>query len=188
MKAQAAALTIVIAAAFGVAGCADDPGRGAGAEKSGQETAQAWALGDGNVTEEEYRTAVAKFIGCMADAGYGATEPMLSPVDGLTLLFDFKPSGDIAAYNAKLELCNETQFTQIEPKYVEARTQVMDPALRKAATECLTKEGFEVTGTETNVREFMAATGTTVQVTMDCVSPAMKKLFPGLPALLKVRV
>ncbi|MFV2109042.1 hypothetical protein [Micromonospora sp. LOL_015] len=149
--------------------------------------AQDWALRDGDVTEVEYQTAVDGFLSCMAHAGYNASEPALSPVDGLTLLFDVEPSGDPNVWNTKVEECNLTHISDIEPAYVEANTQVMDARLREVAVKCLEEKGVALTGVEQNVTELVKSAEGSMQMVMGCVGPALRTLYPDLPTTLKVR-
>jgi hypothetical protein len=148
---------------------------------------QNWALGDGKVDEKEYRKALDDFMTCMKDAGYESVGPVLSPLDGLTLLFEVQPSGEPAVYNAKIEECNSRHLSWIEPGYVEAGTQVMDDKVRLATVKCLEAKGLKLTGTETNVTEFVESAGGSTTVVMPCAIDAAKKLYPELPNEVNVR-
>lgn len=149
--------------------------------------AQAWALDDGVVTESEYRSAIDGFVSCMRDAGYAISDPVLSPVDGLTLLYDLDPSGPPDAWNKKVEECDASYVSQIEPTYVEARDQVMEPSLRSATARCLSDKEIKLSGKEQNVKEFSDSANDPGNVVMQCVTTAMRELFPGYSNYLKVR-
>ncbi|QNP73105.1 hypothetical protein IAG44_29175 [Streptomyces roseirectus] len=69
-----------------------------------------WALGDGRVSETEYRTAMNRFISCVRNAGYATTTPVLSPADNLTLVHDITPDGDPDTYNEAVQTCNLADF------------------------------------------------------------------------------
>ncbi len=150
-------------------------------------TAQAWALDDDTVTEHEYQKAIGDFVACIKAAGYDASTPVLSPIDGLTMLFDLKASGDMNVYNTKMETCNQTHLSHIEPAYVEQRRQVMDTRLRDATARCMTDKGIKLTGREANAGDFAAATHNAMATVMECVRPAAHELFPNLPTEIKVR-
>lgn len=194
MKARVSTLVVLL-----LAGCtpAADPNRKAVASRetaaseaaivAREKAAQAWALGDGIVTDAEYRGAADKYIGCMADAGYSATKPVVSPIDGLTLLFDIEPFGDPAVYNEKLDYCNGQHFSWIEPTFVEARKQVMAAPLREATVACLRDKGFKPTGAESSVGEFRKTADDSVDAAMACVMSAAAALYPELPETLKIR-
>jgi len=172
-----------------VTGCAptSDDGRDPGTPDTGFPPAQAWALGDDEVTEAEYLDAIGKFISCVRDAGYSTSDLVLSPIDGLTMLYDIPPSGDPDAWNKKVEECNLTHVSHIEPAYVETHDQVMEPALRTATAECLRGKGFNPGGNERNVKEFVEATDKTGNATTDCVTTTMRDVFPHVPGFLKIR-
>lgn len=179
------ALVITLALSAGCTSAAGNASRGTPAVDA--EKAQAWALSDGVVTEAEYRTAIERFISCVRDAGYEVTDPVLSPIDRLTLLYDLTANGDRERWNKRIEYCNDTEVSYIEPRYVEAREQVMEPSLRAASAECLNHRGFELTGNERNVRDFVKATNGSTATVMECVTPALQRLFPNVPGFLKVR-
>ncbi len=162
--------------ALAVAGCA----------AGGPEAAQAWALEDGVVTKAEYHKAVGGFLTCLREAGYEVTEPVISPMDGLTLLYDIVPSGEPAAWNEKLESCNHRHLSHIEPAYVEAIEHVMDESLRQGVAQCLAKKGITAKGSERNATDFVAASGNRPLVVMECVTTTARAIFPGLPNELKV--
>jgi hypothetical protein len=173
-----------------VAGCAPMVGndrRGAELADTGPPAAQSWALGDGVVTKDEYRTAIEGFISCVRNSGYEASDAALSPVDGLTLLYEIPPSGDPEAWNAKVEECNLAHVSHIEPAYIEAQQQVMDPELRDATAECLRKKGFQPQGGERNVKELIESTDKVGSATTECVTLTMSQLFPQAPGFLKIR-
>jgi hypothetical protein len=149
---------------------------------------QAWALGDGVVTKEEYTAAVKAFRGCITAAGYRVSEPMISPVDGLTLLYDLLPSGDPKVWNKAIEACNLRHISHIEPAYVEGHTQMMAVRLRAATANCLTRQGIALKGGEKNLADFISAAGMRRrQSVMDCVVKAARELFPNLPDELVIR-
>ncbi|SEF37492.1 hypothetical protein SAMN05421837_11452 [Amycolatopsis pretoriensis] len=139
------------------------------------------------VTETEYRTSIDGFVSCMRNAGYAVTDPVLSPIDGLTLLYDLHPSGDPDAWNKKVDECDSGFVSQIEPAYVESREQVMAPVLRSATATCLTDGGIRLSGSEHNVKDFVDAAEGAGDKVMRCISTAMKRLFPDYPGFLKVR-
>jgi hypothetical protein len=150
------------------------------------EQAQAWALGDGIVTQEEYHTAVDRFIACMRDAGFESTKPIVSPIDGATLLYDVIPGGDPAAWNETIDRCNTHHVSRIEPAYVESQDHVMVAPLRQAVAGCVTSKGFKLAGEERNATDFVAAAGGQARPVMECVVEMARELFPELPSDVKV--
>jgi hypothetical protein len=182
----AAMLAAVLLSVTGCASVASDGDRGVPAIDPLQ--AQAWALGDGVVTEDEYRTAVEKFRSCMKDSGYTVTPPVLSPIDGLTLLYDAIPTGDVKTWNVKIEECNLTTVSHVEPGYVESHTQVMDEKVRRATIDCLVAKGIKTSGTERNIQEFQAVAAKNKKETiMGCIMKSARDIYPDLPHQITVR-
>jgi hypothetical protein len=147
---------------------------------------QAWALGDGIVTQEEYHTAVDRFISCMRDAGFDSTRPVLSPIDGVSLLYDIVPGGDPAVWNKTIDSCNALHISHIEPAYVESQEHVMAAPLRQGVTDCVASKGIRRAGSERNVTDFVSAAGGQVPTVMECVVNVARELFPELPSDLKI--
>lgn len=176
---------VVLAAVTGCSSVAE----GAGPDSLGidPEVEQAWALGDGVVDRHEYRTAMARFVSCLADSGYQVTEPVLSPIDQLTLLYDIVPEGDPDTWNRNVEICNLRHISHIEMVYVEAQEQVMDESLRSAAAGCLSEKGVVLTGDERAVEDFVLAAGGDGATAMDCVLVSARRLFPELPSAVRIR-
>lgn len=153
------------------------------------EGAQAWALGDGTVTRQEYHRAVDLFATCVSRADITATARVLSPVDGRTLLFDLVPgegSDDPSAWNHAVETCNETHLSLIEPAYVEKQPHVMDPSLRTAVRTCLKEHGLPTTGVERNATDFVADSRERASDILTCIDVSARRVFPNLPADLKI--
>jgi hypothetical protein len=173
---------LTLAIITGCAPAADDRGEGAPSYPA----AQAWALDDGAVTDEEYRRAIDGFAGCVRGAGFPVADAVLSPVDGLTLLYGIPPTGDPDAWSKAVEDCNLAHISHVEPVYVEAREQKMTPELREATARCLRDKRVRVAGTERNVREFVDAGGKSPEV-MECVSASTQRLYPELPGFLRIR-
>ncbi|MFP3969416.1 hypothetical protein SMC26_44475, partial [Actinomadura fulvescens] len=96
----------------------------------------------------EYSTAVDHYRACVTSAGYQVTPAVLSPVDGLTMQFEAKLSGDPTVYNQAVDDCNHRHLSHIEPAYFERHTQVMNTRLRSATAACLAGKHAVVTGKE----------------------------------------
>ncbi|MET9973339.1 hypothetical protein ABZZ80_47770, partial [Streptomyces sp. NPDC006356] len=147
---------------------------------------QEWALRDGKVTAAEYRTAVDRFTSCVKEAGYPVSDPVRSPVDSVTLIYDITPSGEPEVYNEAVQRCNLSHLSLIEPTFVEAQRQVMDKKLRPAVADCLRDRGAALTGEERNIAEFAAAV-TDESMAVECVTRARIKIYPGLPDEVPIR-
>ncbi|WP_089958680.1 hypothetical protein [Lentzea xinjiangensis] len=152
----------------------------------GPPAAQSWALDDDTVTDAEYRKAVDDFVLCVRAAGYAVTDPALSPVDGLSLIYRITPAGDPAAYNDIVQTCNIGTMSHIEPRYVEPRHQRMDNRLRPVVAGCLRDRGIATSGQEENVVDFDARTEND-DLLMECVLHAVNEVFPELPDVITIR-
>ncbi|MFE3716374.1 hypothetical protein [Streptomyces cyaneofuscatus] len=147
---------------------------------------QEWALEDGKVTAAEYRTAMTRFVSCVRDAGYSVSDPVRSPADNLTLIYDMTPSGDTDVYNEAVQDCNLSHLSLIEPTFVEAHPQVMDEALRVAVRGCLAGQGIPVTAEERNLTDFATSAEDETKV-VDCVTAQWGSVYPKLPTVVPLR-
>lgn len=153
------------------------------------ESKQQWALKDGEVTPGEYHRAVDGFATCFTDAGFRAGKRVLSPVDRRTLMFDLLPGEralGAAAWNRAVAECTETHLSHIEQRYVESHEHVMDPSLRAPVRKCLDGKGIRTTGKERNATEFVATSPKEPLPVLKCINDSARRVFPGLPADLKV--
>ncbi|MFG3296836.1 hypothetical protein ACGF3G_49705 [Streptomyces sp. NPDC048179] len=179
--------TLVVAGLLAaVAGCA--PAGDGGQDRSGDIPlpGQQWALGDGKVTAAEYRTAVNRFVSCVRHAGYAVSDPVRSPADSLTLIYDITPSGDPDTYNEAVQKCNLAHLSMIEPKFVEAQPQVMAKPLRAAVADCMRRQGVHLTNKERNLAAFAASAKDNTEV-IKCVAEQWRRLYPKLPTTTVLR-
>ncbi|MFV2084750.1 hypothetical protein [Micromonospora sp. LOL_021] len=182
-------LTIVLGVAL-VAGCARGAEESPSSEPVSGENypeSQDWALADGVVSADEYVQAIDKYVSCVRNSGYRVTDPVQSPIDGLTLLFDITPEGDPGLWSATVEDCNVDHLSHIEPAYVEAHDQSMTIELRDVTAECLESNGVAVSKLEQNVVDFVSSAKGNTKLVMSCISTSMKTLYPDMPGFLKVR-
>ncbi|MFI0976386.1 hypothetical protein ACH4SP_05075 [Streptomyces sp. NPDC021093] len=152
-------------------------------------SSQKWALGDGEVTQAEYHRAVDRFAKCFTDAGFQVSQRKQSPIDGRTLLFDLLPGRspvNVEDWNRAVERCSETHLSHIEQQYVESHKHVLDPALRTAVQKCLASKGIRATGTERNATELVARSQKEPLPVLKCIDDSARRVFPGLPADLKI--
>lgn len=119
---------------------------------------QAAMMADGEITAEEFQDAFDLFRKCLENAGEGiAAGPYTSPVDGLSLDYLIDP-GEIEDPIAQGEIeigCDDKYLQLLEPDYVYSHEPKMDPALHSALRECLAEKGFETSGEEKSVRDFV---------------------------------
>jgi hypothetical protein len=180
--------TIIVAVILAaVSGCAP-AGSDGGQESSGDIPlpGQQWALNDGKVTAAEYRTAMDRFVSCVRDAGYPVSDPVPSPADNLTLIYEITPSGAPDVYNEAVQRCNLSHLSLVEPTYVEAHAQVMDAPLRAAVGDCLRGRGVTPTTRERNLADFAESAKDETKV-VDCVTERWGRVYPTLPEEVPLR-
>lgn len=186
MRAGSIVAGLVLAAA--AAGCAPDAGRSVrGAPEETSLPGQQWALEDGRVDAAEYGRAMNEFISCVRGAGYEVTDPVISPIDGLSLLYQITPSGDPASYNEAVQRCNLSHLSMVEPTYVESHPKVMEETLRSAVVRCLRGRGRTASGDERNATELAEAARDEPAV-VECITESRVRLFPELPDEAVVRI
>ncbi|MDR1189627.1 MAG: hypothetical protein LBK95_19610 [Bifidobacteriaceae bacterium] len=152
-------------------------------------TEQAALMADGEITADEYQDAFDQLRGCLDGIGMTITVgPYVSPVDGLTLEFMMGPPDP----NAEMTMtdsqhvteCDERHFATLNHDYSHSREPQMDPALHSAVRDCLADKGFETSGTEKTVEDFV---GEAAQVdpagsdrddaVSDCMRSEMERLY-----------
>jgi hypothetical protein len=151
---------------------------------------QAAALSDGEVSEQEYRSAFDDLGYCLARDGITVTEPQVSPIDNLRLVFSYSLNGVDGARAAEIQAtCEERYWSDISAFYVGTHPKVLDPKLVTAVTACLNESGIETRGDETAFRDLagsdpVSSKGTLSEraaVASTCLEEAVNYLFPGFP-------
>ncbi|CAN3702713.1 hypothetical protein MMX123_02743 [Microbacterium sp. MM2322] len=144
-------------------------------------------VADGDVSADDYQAGFELFSDCMNAQGQTVSEPHLSPVDGMALVWEATPGAGRAAteYSADLADCYDPYGT-LEAIYNETGPGQMDEPLRAATQECLAAEGYQVPDTALNTTDMRAyVDGDPVEqltVLTDCIVPAATKLYPDIPA------
>lgn len=114
-------------------------------EKSAGHDETAELLRDGFVDKGDYDKAFANLERCMTDLGYTVTEPLISPADGLSFLFEYGNPGRAQDKFQSDSLECETKFWAVASAvYLNTTEQVTEEAVRVAAIECMNKKGFDV--------------------------------------------
>jgi hypothetical protein len=122
---------------------------------------QAAMMKDGVITAEELQDSFDLLRGCLGERGLGTTVgPYTDPVDGLSLLFMIgDPGGSETPMSEDDENfmveCQERYFLDLHYDYAHSHPPQMDPPLKKATRECLADRGYETTGEEKSVRDFV---------------------------------
>ncbi len=139
---------------------------------------------DGEVTGEEYREGVDMFVTCMNDRGYTTTDPILSPVDNLSIMVEPDPAGkSMDVYGPDLEECR-MYMGQLEAMYPITHTQVMDAPLLVAIKACMAEVGEPVPEDASNYPEMKPADLTFESpwniVFGECLTKNVFTLYPDL--------
>ncbi|MEW1976300.1 hypothetical protein AB0301_14665 [Microbacterium profundi] len=150
--------------------------------------ANAKAMEDGELTEGEYYAAARRYQECYREQGIVLPEPVLSPVDNVTLEWDFP---DTAMSSGKktgeaLETCTK-QWTPVSLAYGATHDQHTDPLLLDATRECLKKEGFDTPDDAVRVADLIgdpnSDSGKQSTAAEKCLIAEAFKLYPDLPAV-----
>lgn len=159
---------------------AAEQARDAGAE------ANAEAMEDGELTEDEYRAAARRYQECYRDQGIVLPEPVLSPVDNVTLEWDFPDTAISTETAAKLEVCTG-QWTPVSVAYGATHDQFIDPLLLAATRTCLSDAGFDTPEKSVRVADLVGDpskdSGRQSAAAEKCLIAQAFKLYPTLPAV-----
>ncbi|MDR1633754.1 MAG: hypothetical protein LBS27_02270 [Bifidobacteriaceae bacterium] len=122
---------------------------------------QAAMMKDGVITAEELQDSYDLLRDCIAERGFDITAgPYISPVDGLSLEFTMGvPGGSETPISEDddsfMNECQERYFLDLHYDYANSHPPQMDPPLKTATRECLADRGYETTGEEKSVRDFV---------------------------------
>ncbi|MDR0366221.1 MAG: hypothetical protein LBH68_05285 [Bifidobacteriaceae bacterium] len=149
-------------------------------------TEQAAMLEDGEITAEEYQEAFDLFRSCLEEVGEGiAAGPYVNPLDGLTYEFMIDPGNVVDPIEqGKNEIaCEDRYFDPLDYDYGHSHEPQMDPVLHEALRECLADKGFETSGEEKSVRDFVGGDAAEVGSDLDnavteCIRSEVERLYP----------
>jgi hypothetical protein len=151
------------------------------AEESGH-SEQAEIFSDGIVSEDEYRGAFRMLQACYAEIGVTASEPIVSPVDGHTLVFNTDLGGlSEEAALPPLYTCDERFWMLVDAVYSYSNPQVMEPALLQAVKECIRVDGGDPPEDAKSVPELVD--GDNPGPVDTCVHTQMAKLYPEITSV-----
>lgn len=102
-------------------------------------------LSDGVIDKADYDQAFTNLEQCMTGLGYTVTDPVVSPADGLSLLFGYVNPGRAPEKLDSDSLECETKFwAAVTTVYTNTNEQTTEEAVRVAAIDCLNAKGFKV--------------------------------------------
>ncbi|UJP09311.1 hypothetical protein L2X99_12820 [Microbacterium sp. KUDC0406] len=148
---------------------------------------QAEILSDGEITEDEYWQALTALRECVESKGYGFSEPVLSPVTGIT--YEFVYYGNGRAEDQVLSdtaACESKYWEPTSSAFQSTHEQVMDRALRTAVLSCLDHGGHPGVADGRNLAEISPVIDddfSTREAARECTSAEAQKLYPNLPSV-----
>lgn len=141
------------------------------------------ALSDGEVTPSEYQESIDRTRACLRDMGIDTTEPMLNPVDSLTLLFDFATSED-AVKATEGPTCQDEYQNLTEIAYLSTHQARMDAAFSALLKACVEAQGATIEGTPDRYREYVDAVGQeNLDLLVGCATESARTINPNAPSL-----
>lgn len=143
---------------------------------------QARMLADGSVSEAEYLQAVDEVRACAERDGNGISEPVLSPIDNLTLEFGF-PQGALSDDEvwSMSDRCLQQWFWTVHTGYLVSHDARMDTDLLEASVECMAEQGFTLAGDLRNARDLAVRVPREGEAALaDCIADAVARLRPDL--------
>jgi hypothetical protein len=154
---------------------------------------QATMLEDGEITAREYQDAFDLMRKCVEDQGLAVDGPYTDPLDGFSFDYVFvPPGGGDAEFEQPLEEvdqivngCALRHWQPLSADYEGSRTGQMDPVVREAIGQCLTEAGFDVSGEEKTVQDFVGQQGVTddgltprAEAVSECGRTELARLYP----------
>lgn len=135
------------------------------------------------VSSEEYTEAFNAFQSCMSERGHAVTDPIVSPVDAMQLIYE-------ATSGAGLEKSYEQDFKDCyaplgdaEADYFATGQPHMAEDLLTAVQSCMRSNGYELSDAAVSTSAMRAElTGDTEnQALRECVLSETQKLYPDIP-------
>lgn len=151
-------------------------------------TSTAELLSDGELTDAEFQKATAAFRSCFHDHGIELGDPMISPVDSVTREWKYPdplPSVSESATKA-MNVCSEA-WGLASAAYSATHVSVMDPALLKYVSQCMTDQGYSISPKASKVADFVgkpdADAGAQRSAAERCIQDGVMHLFPDLTSI-----
>jgi hypothetical protein len=160
-----------------------DEARRAGADR------QVAALEGGEISAATIREFERGLDDCYRSHGVWVGEPVVSPIDGWSIIRDSSYDGlDIEndeALNEALGACyEEWEIGFLQMAYEVTHDDVMAEPLLHWMRECCADAGLEVSGDERNARDFAAVDGIqggNIGAVRGCIESGMAELYPEIP-------
>lgn len=148
---------------------------------------QASLLSDGEVTEEDYRTANGLFRACLEEVGYRFGEEItIDPINGLQLQNEWNVTPGESGQLADKKLADQADscqdaFDTVEMAYIGTHEKRMDPTLRAAIEQCALSQDIEVSEQNLTIDSMLEGSNDARRdIIQSCLFTSMGSLFPGL--------
>lgn len=141
---------------------------------------QAAILADGVVTRAEYEQALDDTRACAERDGNGITDPVLSPIDNLTLEFGF-PQGAMTEDDV-WEMSDQRlqrYFWSVQNGYQSTHDAAMDADILGASLSCMRERGHTIAGEVTNAGQMAVQVSREGELELaECISESAMRLRP----------
>lgn len=142
-------------------------------------------LDDGDITRVELDEAARGFQDCYLAQGLTLDDPVLSPVDNVTLEWPF-PEIPQDSNSEAVTKCSQ-QWSIAAAAYSATHESFMEPGLSAYVAECLVDQGYEINSEASKVLDFVGDplkdNGAQRAAAEQCIYDGALKLFPDLPGV-----
>ncbi|MDR1189623.1 MAG: hypothetical protein LBK95_19590 [Bifidobacteriaceae bacterium] len=153
---------------------------------------QAAMLENGVITAAEYQQAFDSLRKCVEGNDMVIRGPWADPLDGFSLDFTTSPAGgDDAEFepdDPRFEIsdeCENRYWFPLSVDYERSRSGQMDPVLRDGIGQCMGRLGFEMSGDEVTVQDFVGEQGIVdgkpterANAATECINGELARLYP----------
>lgn len=151
-------------------------------------TSTAELLSDGEITDTEFQEATTTFQSCFRDHGIELGDPMISPVDSVTREWKYPdPLPSVSESATKvMNVCSEA-WGLASAAYTATHVSVMDPALMKYVSLCMTDQGYSISPKASKVADLVGKPesdgGAQRSAAERCIQNGAMQLFPDLTSI-----
>lgn len=140
---------------------------------------------------EEYSEAFEVFQECMVSRGHRVTDPVVSPVDGMQIIYEATAgTNSKKTYEADFNECY-FPFGEVEADFFVTEQPRMTEPLRNEVQTCMGAEGLELSDSAASTNAMREELGVDVSEPLDrsdtaqtlnkCIVSAAKELYPDIP-------
>lgn len=155
--------------------------REAGADKNAE------LLQDGNVTEDEYLEAAARYQTCMGAAGIDLVGPQFSPVDNKTLEWGYPEDITSSPTSLKEQETCRAQWEPVMWSFITTHEPLMDRPLMEAVQACLESQSLTFPSEAKSFNDLVGPTDDKgvqrIPAIEKCIISEALRLYPDLPGV-----